>query len=66
MNRLSVSGQKADQSLDRDPSDLIKHSLETSKHGSFRLTLNVLIVQLSKLIVESIIQNFQDCVQFLI
>ena len=56
MNGLSVSVHKADQNLDWDPSDTIKHSLETSKHGSFRLTLND----------ESIIQNFHDSVQWFI
>ena len=56
MNGLSVSVHKADQNSDGDPSDTIKHSLETSKHGSFRLTLND----------ESIIQNFHDSVQLFI
>ena len=32
------------------PFDAIKHFLESSELGSFRLTLNMLIVQLSKFI----------------
>ena len=65
MNRLSVSGQNADQNLEIEiefksesknyklqflphPCDTIKHSFEPSNSESFRLTLIMLILQLSK------------------
>ena len=46
-------------------SDTIKYSLERSKPGSSRLTLNLLIIQVSPFDV-SIIQHFHDCVKFFI
>ena len=47
------------------PSDTTKHSIDSSKPVSSRLTLNVLVVQLSKSFDESIIQLSHDCVKFL-
>ena len=47
------------------PSDTAKHSIDSSKPVSSRLTLNILVVQLSKSFDESIIQLSHDCVKFL-